>query len=199
MNSEDIPEGYSEIRELLIEDLKLKRGVSLDKYSEFISKESATFLSIIGFTKYLDKIDFLAPRRDLLQIIVNNNRALELVESNFEKYDKILSSYDILSIVLSNPNEYLLEKLDLTSYQLSVVALTTKRYDLIDWSEVTRYDRMKIANENSDFTDYDNQILWDDWFGFIFLSFMMSHNKWKFFKNHIKLMTKKFIDGIRSN
>lgn len=198
MSESDVPEGYTRTWSSLIDDLKLKKsmGISLDKYSEYITKESATLLSLLGFTKYVSKIDLESPRRDLLQIIVNNNSAIELVEDYYAEHDKVLTYYNTLSILLSNPNEYLIDRLKLSSNQLAILALVTRKYDLIDWNKVTRYDKLKIASENDDFLEYTNQYLWDTKFGFIVFVFLLNKNRMKFLRNHISIMLKKYLYGM---
>lgn len=127
-------EDGTELYDVVLEDLenKVSKGYSIRKYEKIISGEIANYLALIGVPSFLSKIDYNDLDDDLIvQIVVNHNNL-------FTKANKIVkfSRSQLLTILVSDPNIYLMNKINPDSRMLKDFITITGRYDLVEFDRL---------------------------------------------------------------
>ena len=127
-------EDGTELYDVVLEDLenKVSKGYSIRKYEKIISGEIANYLALIGVPSFLSKIDYNDLDDDLIvQIVVNHNNL-------FTRANKIVkfSRSQLLTILVSDPNIYLMNKINPDSRMLKDFITITGRYDLVEFDRL---------------------------------------------------------------
>lgn len=133
----------SQIRRIATEDIsnRISDGYSITKYDKVISGEIANYLSLIGITKFIKRIDtnLIDDMDDIIQLVVNHNSLYKKMNKKYKFDDD-----QLLSILCSDPNEYFINTIEPSSHLMYKFLLRTGKYDVIDFSDLNTSDLISL-------------------------------------------------------
>lgn len=145
-------EDGTELYDVVLEDLetKVSKGYTIRKYEKIISGEIANYLSLIGISSFLSKIDYSDLTEELiLQLVVNHNR----LYSTANKIVKFNRS-QLLTLLVSDPNQLLFDKINPDSRMIYDFLRITGRYDLVDFNKIHEDDLLQLLKVDRRILNY---------------------------------------------